>query len=338
MGIKEIAEIAGVSKTTVSLVLNGHKGISLDTRKRIIEIAHKQNYRVPADRMVSIPHKGTIIFARLHKHGLLLNSDQNPFIIDYIDGINSVIQEADYTFEIVDYHFEKSQLFTDAMNKKKPVGLIILGTELDPSEIDSLQHLSTPYIVIDTYFDQIPCDYVNMSNISVVHTIIEYLAELNHTLIDMVTSTISSGNILMRERGFTQAMNHFSLSSTKHSPIKVRPGFLGAYEDMKEFLKGAKTLPQALFCYNDVASFGVIKALKERNIRVPQDISVFGFDNLPMSAMMEPHLSTVKVPNTLIGKTAAQKVIEKIELKKETNPTVTLISGQLIKRNSVLKR
>ncbi len=338
MGIKEIAEIAGVSKTTVSLALNGHKGISLETRRKIIEIAHQQQYRVPADRTVSIPHNGIIIFARLYKHGLLLNSDQNPFIIDYIDGINSIIQQYDYSFEIVDYHFESSQLFADAMAKKGAAGIIILGTELDPEEVSSLSLLTSPYIVIDTYFDQIPCDYVNMSNISVVHTIVEHLKKLNHTTISMVTSSISSGNISMRERGFHQAMNHFSLPLDDSSFIKVSPGFLGAYQGMKEYLNSNTILPQGLFCYNDVAAFGVIKALKEHAISVPKDISIIGFDNLPMSMMMEPHLSTVKVPNFLIGTTAAQKIIEKIENKRGVNPTVTLISGQFIERDSVIER
>jgi len=338
MGIKEIAEIAGVSKTTVSLALNGHKGISLETRRKVIEIAHQQRYRVPSDRILSMPNKGIIIFARLYTHALLLNSDQNPFIIDYIDGINSVIQESDYSFEIIDYHVEHPQLFIEAMNKREAAGIIILGTELESSAIESLKDLTSPYIVIDTYFDEIPCDYVNMSNISVVHKIVDYLKRLNHHSISMVTSSIPSGNILMRERGFTHAMKHANLPFNQSSLIQVPPGFEGAYTGMKQFLDSKQQLPQGLFCYNDVAAFGVIKALKEHSIQVPHDISIIGFDNLPMSVMMEPHLSTVKVPNTQIGKTATEKLIEKIEQKKESNPVVTLISGQFIERDSVLER
>ncbi|MGD1832604.1 MAG: LacI family DNA-binding transcriptional regulator [Sphaerochaetaceae bacterium] len=338
MGIKEIAEIAGVSKTTVSLALNGHKGISLATRRKIIEIAHQQNYRVPSDRIVPVPNKGTIIFARLYRHGLLLNSDQNPFIIDYIDGINSVVQQSDYSFEILDYHMENPQLFIETMKKRQPAGIIVLGTELDPSQIEQLNILSSPYIVMDTYFDEIPCDYVNMSNISVVYKIVEYLKDLNHRTIFMVTSSIPSGNILMRERGFIHAAERAALPFDEESLIRVKPGFQGAYEGMKAFLHSGRALPEGLFCYNDVAAFGVIKALKEQGIKVPEDISIVGFDNLPMSIMMEPHLSTVKIPNSQIGRTAAEKLIEKIGQKKENNPTVTLISGQLIKRDSVTRR
>ena len=92
MGIKEIAAEAGVSKTTVSLALNGHKGVSDETRTRILEIARRMNYRLPSERIVHQESKGFIMFARLSKHGLILNRDQSSFIVDYIDSIKEIVR------------------------------------------------------------------------------------------------------------------------------------------------------------------------------------------------------------------------------------------------------
>ena len=337
MGIKEIAELANVSKSSVSLALNGHKGISFETRCKIIQIANDLNYKGSSNRLDTTETSNVIMFARLKKHGLLLNNDQSPFIIDYIDGINSIIQDSKYVLDILDFQYEKIDAFVDAMHEKEPSGIIILGTELDALDVLSIENLSIPYIIIDTYFDYIPIDYVNMSNVGAVYKIIKYLNERKHSSISMVTCTIPSSNILMREKGFKEAMDCYSLPYNEHSFIRVQPGFHGAYQDMKKYLT-TQEIPQSLFCYNDVAAFGVIKALKESGIKVPQDISIVGFDDLPMSAMMEPHLTTIRIPTTQLGKIATQKIIEKIERETYISPTATLICGQLIERESVIER
>lgn len=154
----------------------------------------------------------------------------------------------------------------------------------------------------------------------------------------MVTCSIKSGNVIMRERGYRLAMDHFSKTIGVDSLIQVRPGFPGAYQDMMGHLKKGNRLPQALFCYNDVAAFGVIKALKESGFSVPADVSIIGFDDLPMSSMMEPHLTTIKVPNKYIGSSAARMLVERLNSKRTHYPTGLLVGGALIIRESVQER
>ena len=339
MGIKEIAELAGVSKTTVSLALNGRKGVSLETRLRILEIAKQMDYRVPGDRSYPLPHQKKIIFARLRKHGLILNEDQNSFIMDYIDGMNLMFQGSGYTFEIFDQHLESIDKFITEMQEKQPEGLIILGTELEVQDAHALTALPIPFVVIDTFFEQVTIDFVDMANIGALHTIVEHLVTMGHQDIGMVTSTVKSGNIVLRERGFKLALDHFSLPYNSSNCVEVGPGFEGAYRDTKKKLTQLNTpLPHALFCYNDVAAFGVIKALKEHGYRVPDDISIVGFDDLPMSAMMEPHLTTVKIPNRQISNIAASLLINQLNTKNAHYPSSTLVNGTLIIRDSVSMR
>ena len=338
MGIKEIAEKAGVSKTTVSLALNGHKGVSHETRIEIIKIAQEMNYRVPGERSYTQPQHGVIVLAKLSKHGLILNEDQNTFIVNYIEGINQVVKEYGYSFEIITQTIDTLTPFISEMQNKQPKGIIILGTELSSLDIQCLEDLSFPYVIIDTYFEHLEADFINMGNIGSVHNIISYLVKKRHTDIMMVTSTVSSGNISLRERGFSLAMHEYGFAPSEKSFITVKPGFNGAHSGMLAYLQSGGHLPQALFCFNDIAAFGVIKALKESGYKVPRDVSVIGFDDLPMSSMMEPRLTTIKIPNQHIGALAARTIVEKIIAETNRDPVGILVHGKLVIRESVIDR
>ncbi|MDC7230154.1 MAG: LacI family DNA-binding transcriptional regulator [Sphaerochaetaceae bacterium] len=338
MGIREIAEKAGVSKTTVSLALNGHRGVSHETRMRIIALAREMNYRVPGDRPMSTPSNGPILLARLRKHGLLLNQDQSVFIMDYIDSINKAVSAEGYQFEIFESQCGTLQGCVEEIQKRHPKGVILIGTELFESDLELLQSFSVPYVVIDTFYDHVTCDFVDMANINAVYQVIDHLVLYGHSKIQMVTSSMKSGNIVMRERGFSLAMNHNHLLVDGSSFISVEPGFDGAYQTMKAYLEDEPLLPEALFCYNDVAAFGVIKALKEKKYRIPRDVSVVGFDDLPMAAMMDPHLTTVKIPTRRIGEKAVHVLLEKIKTKWVLEPSSWLVQGNLVARDSVIRR
>lgn len=338
MGIKEIAEKAGVSKTTVSLALNGHKGVSEEMRLHIVALAKEMNYRVPGNRSYIQRQNGIIVFAKLSRHGLILNSDQNNFIVNYIEGIHHIVKEFGYSFEINTQRIETMDTFIAEINQKQPKGLIVLGTELKPEDILSLASLSVPYIVLDTYYEHIATDFVTMANISAVHTLVEHFVDKHHSDIMMVASGIATGNIAMRERGFRLAMEHYGLTISEQSFITVQPGFEGAYRDMLCYIHAKKHIPQALFCYNDVAAFGVIKALKDCGYAVPKDISIIGFDDLPMSLMMEPRLTSISVPTQRIGAIAARSLVEMLLSKSPHTIKSVLVQGKLVVRESVLDR
>ena len=336
MSIKEIAERAGVSKATVSLALNGRRGGAHEPRIKVLKIAEEKGNRVPTKPIVDNKSLGFIMFARIYKPGWSPNEDQTSFIMEYINGMNRVVSDEGYTFEIFDYHSNRMDDFIGEVTFRKPKGVIILGTELSEEDVKALNNLPIPHLLIDTYFEQVSKDYVNMANIGALYEVVKHFDQTGHTSISMVTCRVKSGNVLMRERGFNLAASQLGLSPSI-PPIEVDPGFDGAYRDMQRYLAEGGRLPEGLFCYNDLAAFGVVKALKEYGLKIPQDISIIGFDNLPMSFMMEPHLTTVKIPNQKIGELAANAIINRIRNKsKESHaPLGMLVSGSLIIRESV---
>ena len=166
-----------------------------------------------------------------------------------------------YSFGTLTRRLDSLSSFVADINENPPKGIIVLGTELETEDILMLSCLNIPYIVLDTYFEQIAIDFVSMGNIGAVHNLVGYLVKKHHRTISMVTSSVPTGNISMRERGFHLALDYFGLPFSEQSIIPVQPGFEGAYTDMLAYLKDRKSIPQAFFCFTDVAAFGVIKAL-----------------------------------------------------------------------------
>ena len=338
MGLKEIAKKSNVSLATVSLALNDRPGIGFDTRKKILKIAEEMNYRIPEKRTLPRSDNGTIQFLKLSKHGEILNNDLNIFIVDYIDGIDQIVKQMGYKFEISSHTTEELDIVVKETAKKKLQGMIILGTELSYSEVKSLNKIPIPIVIIDTNYDFLAADFVDMNNIGALHKIISYFVETGHRRIGMVTSKITSGNIILREQGFVEAMKLNGLKTDVFSMIRLRPSFEHAYEDMLEHLRKGYDAPEALFCSNDIIAYGCIKALKEKGLKVPEDVSVIGFDDLPISAMMVPQLTTMRVSKKRIGSIAMQLLVEKIDSNYEYHPVSVQVSGILVKRESVINR
>ncbi|MDC7246580.1 MAG: LacI family DNA-binding transcriptional regulator [Sphaerochaetaceae bacterium] len=334
MGIKEIAKKANVSVTTVSLALNGRKGVSEKTRELISRIAQEEGYRVPSDREIATTDNGIILFAQLTRNGKILNKDQHHFILEYINGIQSQLASTGYTFEMISDTVLQIDLLIDRINKKCVKGVIILGTELQEDDIIAFSELNAPFVVIDTYFNSIKAHFISMNNIQGMFQIIKECREIGHTSFAMITSSIRTGNITMRERGFHLALQAYGISET-YPLLSVQPGFLGAYEDMNRYLDTKPNLPSLLFCFNDIAAYGIIKALRHHGIGVPQEISVVGFDDISMTTMMDPQLSTVKVANHMIGRKATSALIELIDGGNPEEYTTELVSTSFILRDSV---
>jgi LacI family transcriptional regulator len=332
---KEIAEIANVSVATVSLVLNNKPGISDATRHKILEIAkslsESSQHRYPLSRL----KKGAIRFVRIVKHGHTLNRDHDVFISAYIEGMESEARKNGYNLEVSTFKTNDLTTIFELFNDLSIDGYIVLGTELNSDDIAILANADAPIVFIDTYFDFQKADFVDMNNIEEVFQIVKYLHDKHHRRIGMVRSNIEVKNFELRDIGFKKALQHFKIPNDEKSIFTVDSTFDGAYHDMVDHLKKNRWLPTALFVVNDITAYGCIKALKNRGFSVPDDVSIVGFDDLPMSALMDPPLTTMKVSNKRIGRYAMRLMIERIEKDGALPSTKVTIGGELIERKSV---
>ncbi len=333
--IKDIAQRANVSSATVSLALNNKPGISKATRQKILRIARSLRDERDKQHRFTQAGRGAIRFLKIVKHGQILNRDHEVFISRYIDALEQEARQHGYNLEI--NTFNTSDIHETIAHIKDAAidGLIVLGTELETKDLKPFEHIDIPIGFIDTRFNFKQFDFVDMDNIQAVSQIVQHFIDHQHREIGFIGSSENARNFELRHVGFQEALKYFGLPYERTRIFFVSSTFDGAYADMLEMLKKGVKFPSALFCANDLIAYGCIKAFKEMDVNVPEDVSIIGFDDLPMSAMMDPPLTTMKVSQRQIGRMAIQLLLERIHGGFNA-PTIKIsIGGRLICRKSV---
>ncbi|MDR0629307.1 MAG: LacI family DNA-binding transcriptional regulator [Treponema sp.] len=334
--IIDIARAAEVSPAAVSLALNNKSGVSTGVRQKIIDIALSMGYQSAlAEQYKIINENITIRLLKIAKHGHIINERHNAFITEYMEGIETVTKSRKYKLEVA--FFNKAPI-EDIIASQKGInvdGFIVLGTELLAHELDLFNELSRPIVFIDTYFPLSAYNCVDMDNIDGVFRSIQHLYRSGHRSIGLVKSSYETRNFKVRETGFREAMEYFSLPVQENFIVRVDPVFDNSVNDMNRFLDKHKNLPTAFFCMNDIIAYGCIRALRDHAKKIPDDISIIGFDDLPSSNYTEPPLTSIRVSTHQIGQRALERLAEQIAGVSGNKPETILIAGNLIERGSV---
>ncbi|MFH5773210.1 LacI family DNA-binding transcriptional regulator [Paracoccus sp. NGMCC 1.201697] len=331
--LRQVAARAGVSAATASLVLNGKGEISEATRLRVLESIEHFNY-MPRRARPRDESATTIRFLKIARHGHTVNRDHNHFIADYIDGMSHEATRRGYSLQVVSLDAAEIPDIAASLRDGGLRGAVILGTELSQAEVRQIAALPRPMVFIDTYHPFLNLNFVDMDNDQAVHSAVEHLAGCGFTRIGMVGSDAQVTNFALRRRAFSQAMQSLGLHEDPDAILSVDSTLEGAHRDSLQQLSGRSQIAQAYFCANDIIAHGFIRALRETGHDVPGDVSVVGFDNLPMSAMTQPALTSINVPKRRIGTMAIRLLDDLLQARKPQPASKVLITGELIVRDS----
>jgi len=334
--IREVAAQAGVSASTVSLVLNNRPGIGDDTRLMVFKTAETMGYQIPVMERER-KSGGTIRFLKIAKHGHIINRNHNVFIADYIDGLEKEARESGFSLEVQNYNGLDYEQIQKDLVESCPDGLIILATELDEMDIPRFENISVPMVFIDTSHPASPFDFVDMDNEGAVYSIVSELKKRGHQKIGMVKSSVDTRNFRLRERSFYEALNYYELPSRAEWTFSVDSTFEQASIEMEEELEEGRDMPTAFFCVCDIIAFACMKALKKKGFTLPEDVAVVGFDDLPSSQMSDPPLSSIKVSKKRIGRRAFQLLNRRLTANESLPYEKVFIGSELIIRESLGK-
>ncbi len=327
MNIRELATLAGVSPATVSLVLNDKPGVGQQTREKVLKLADAYEYQ----GMKTYKNTKNILFLKYIKHGMIVEENAG-FISAIMDSIENDCREEGYALHIVNSENELERTLTD-INYRNYSGIIVLGTELDERDYPLLNEIPIPYVVIDNAMPHFQCNTIALDNFEIVYGALKHLKELEHKEIAYFRSNISIQNFTERAQAFYRYTERFGLKIKKVHEYKVTPTLLGAFHDMAEQLKRGDILPSCAFADNDTIAIGAIKALKKAGYRVPEDISVIGFDDIPFAAINSPTITTMRVPKKAIGSITVAQLHMMIARETPIYQT-TRVQGELIIRHS----
>jgi len=333
--VKDIAKRAQVSPAAVSLALNNKPGISQETRERIIQIALDLGHDGPRPLPAPKATAESVCFLHISRHGHAVNRDHDVFIADYIEGLDQGARLYGLSLGVATFKATPVETILQNASSIDAAGFIVLGTELEEADVAAFSSLGRPVVFIDTWYDFLPFDFVDMNNEDSVHTIISDFAERGHRCIGMVKGAIETRNFKLREEGFIASLARLGLEYDPALTFSVDSTFHGATEDMRALLRHGVKLPTALFCANDIIASGCVRAFRQEGVRVPDELSIAGFDDLPLSAVVDPPLTTMQVSKAQIGRMAIQLLATRMRSETGSPPVKVLIGGSLVERKSV---
>lgn len=329
---KELAEKLNLSPAAVSIALNGRQGVSTKTRKRVLEAAEQYGYdftRISEKKRAS----GTVYFCIYKKHGAVVGD--TPFFTQVSDGIAAGCKKAEFRMKI-SYLYEDSELDREIaeIQFSDCVGIILLGTEMTPEDYTHFSHLPFPVILLDTSMEGVACDCVLMDNVLGAFQAVSHLIKRTRSQPGYLHSFYPISNFNERQDGFYKALRTHGMSSSGSVVHRLPPSMDGAYTDMLELLKAGTPTAPAYFADNDWIAIGAMKAFKKMGYRIPEDVAVIGFDDIPFCTVIEPSLTTIRVPKQSMGEVAVSRLMTRLE--QPGTPLEKIRLGtELIRRRSV---
>ncbi|MFJ5760873.1 LacI family DNA-binding transcriptional regulator [Neobacillus sp. NPDC093182] len=344
MKIDEIAKLANVSKSAVSLALNGKNGVSQKTREKILKIAEEHGYIprpiIKAEQYFQTNSNTKILrFVAVTNAGIVSEEFESlPFFMELIKYIDTQSGSSGYSLMVSSISIECLQEEISRLeNEQKSAGILLLGTNLTPEQIKIIADIQPNLVVLDTCFETIDANFVVMNNLFGAYQAGQYLLKLGHKKIGYVESEIRMYNFDMRKKGFIQALTESNLRIDESNYFSISPTTIAPQEAFTEKLKNRMDhLPTALFCETDYMAISVIKSLTELGIKVPDEISIIGFDNIFESRVITPELTTIHVKKDKIALLSVEKLIRLIENNDEDKIKL-LVDTELIVRNSCLE-
>ena len=330
---KQLAAQLGLSEAAVSIALNNRPGVSTATRRRVLEAAREAGFDFSRKATMQNAKRGQICFVIYKKSGAVV--DDTPFYSALSEGIGLACKRAHYEL-VIRYLYEDEDLSDQLFSLKTAGfdGILLLATEMDERSLEPFERFSIPIVLLDAYFETLHTDCVLINNIQGGYLAASYLISKRKIQPGYLRSAYRIANFNQRADGFYKALRDHGMSSSRSPVHLLAPSQEGAYADMKALLQAGEEPAGAYFADNDNIAIGAMKALREAGYRIPEDVALIGFDDLPLCEYLDPPLTTVEVPKQYLGEVAAMRIIERIE-NQNSLPLKTEVAVRLKKRKSV---
>lgn len=338
MTAKEIAARLNISPSAVSLALNGRKGVSEETRAQILALA--QEYGLQRPRQRNVP-TGSIALVVFRRYNWICN--ENNFFSSMIESIGTACRDANYTLQIT--YFLENEDWDDqfhAIMSSGCSGILLLATEMPESAGARFEKLGLPLVVLDNTFDDVSFSSVTINNAQGAALAVRHVLDMGHREIGFLWNATGIRNFQERHMGAIQALELFNQhrrpTEVPASWASLPVNFMGGadvYPIMSDYLKTHPKLPSALIADNDTIAIPCIQALQDFGYRVPDDISIIGFDNATMSYLINLQLTTIDVPKQFMGQKAVRLLVSAIQGTLDTTPIRICANTSLIRGSTV---
>ena len=326
MNIKQVAKVAGVSVSTVSLALNDKPGVSEEKRMRVLGVAKKLNY-IPSNVARSLVTKKT------KSVGVIVPDISEVFYGVLARAVQDELSAQHYSMVLCnsDNRPEKESGALSFLIEKGVDGIIMVpGTS---ANVEELKKRRVPVVFVDRYAEGIEASYVGTDNERLGYETTKHFIRMGHSRIGCISGPSGATSSEERISGYRRALSEDGIKYDrliiKESDLSVEGGYRAARE-----MIALKEMPTALFVMGDTCAIGVYKALEEENLAIPGAVAVIGFDDMPFAPFLKVPLTTVKQPIREFGRISVELLFDTIRSKNHNQKEKVILSSELIIRES----
>ncbi len=326
--IKDVAQAAEVSTATVSHVINGTRYVSDEVQQRVLQAMERLNYQ-PNAVARGLRTKKTHLLA------LVIPDIANPFFTDLARGFQDAADQNGYVVVVcnTDRALERELRFLDILRQQRVDGLVLNPTMVTAEDLKRLLKAQVVVVLIGSQIDDPEFDLVMVDNIRAGSDAVQHLIDLGHRRIGLLCGPHTTSSGLQRYQGYCQAMERNGLPVQDGWVVEGNFTQEGGYTCMQRILS-QQPLPTAIFAASDVMALGAKKAIEDAGLRIPADISLIGFDDIPKVTWATPKLTTIAQPRYQMGWEAALLLIDRIEQSIPPSRQKVVMEHKLVVRES----
>jgi DNA-binding LacI/PurR family transcriptional regulator len=327
MTIREVAKRAGVSTATVSRVVNGTAPVDAQTEKRVRAAILRTGYYPNT-------HARTLGTGKSHIYGLIISDIENPFFPELVKSFERLAVESSHEVLIAntDYQAARTEVCVRRMLERKVDGVAIMTSEMDPELIQMIKGRGIPIVFLDTGSAGPGISNIALDYGSGVDQAIDHLTSLGHRSIGFLSGPANLPSARTRYEAFKASLRRKNVSFHEEWVKTANHRFDGGHAAMKELLKLHRR-PTAVLASNDLTAIGAMSAIYEANLRIPEDISIVGFDDIAISGFMSPPLTTIRVSRSEIAGFAFHSLHSASQMGKSEGST-HVVRAELVVRQS----
>jgi DNA-binding LacI/PurR family transcriptional regulator len=326
--IRDVAREAGVSVATVSRYINKNAPVSTEVGERLQVVLNRMRY-VPHAAARNLASRKTRVI------GLLLNNLHNDFFVPLLNGVEAVVRKKGYNLIIATYHASSRDNMQPPIGPHNTDGLLVFSDGLVDEDLSALHAIGFPMVLVHrTPPPQVSIPSVTVENIEITRQLIDHLINAHgKRRILFLRGPIDQEDSVRRETGYRSALQANGIPVDENLILNGDFERNIAYTAMNEFLDQKQHVAfDAVFTGDDDAAIGVLKSLHEHGIRIPEDVSVIGFDDLGFASFLNPPLTTVRAPTERVGQIATERLFGLLE--DHPSEEVTILPTEIIFRRS----
>jgi LacI family transcriptional regulator len=330
--MKDVAEIAGISLTAVSMALRDHPRISRETRKQVLRIAKKLNYR---PNFIA----RSLVMKRTHTIGLIITTVVNPFYAELAKAIEDKAKTLGYNVILcnTDHDLKLEKSYINILLRKGVDGIVLSSVKSDDPNIRPLVKERFPFVLVNRrIMNRVvgkKVDTIVADNASGGYTAMEHLYQLGHRRIGIIAGSLDSSNAVETTRGVTKFLVDCGLGIDRELIVECNYSDELAYHAAKRLLS-IEAPPTAFFAESDYMALGVREAILDSGLKIPEDIGLVGFGNIAVSGLKGIDMTTISLKQHEMGSLAVEILDEKIEKGPALMGRQIMLEPKIVIRNS----